>query len=102
MTHTNESPIFPGRFSALYKPGIANLTVAKRYPVKDRAMCTEPRITHYDIGADAYAAEQLILAAHKQYQYTGPKVLVSAGDTELFTRDVLGLDTDTAVQQQAG
>lgn len=33
-----------------------------------------------------------VLKEFERFKYNGPKVLVGAGDSELFTNDVLGLD----------
>ena len=46
----------------------------------------------YPIGYDAYKAEQKILSMYKDFKYEGEAILAT-GNTELFTTDVLGIDT---------
>jgi len=75
----------------LYKIGITNHSVEKRY---------EKEPLHYQIlmertflfGSLAKEEEKNILEKHKRYRYTGDNVL-KTGSTELFTKDVLKLDT---------
>ena len=50
------------------------------------------RLWHFDVGADAASREREVLKEFERFKYNGPKVLVGAGDSELFTNDVLGLD----------
>jgi len=44
------------------------------------------------VGAEAASREREVLKEFERFKYTGPKVLVGAGNSELFTNDVLGLD----------
>lgn len=78
----------------LYKIGITNLTVERRFPNLDLTRIRIIRIWHFEVGGDAAERESAILNQFEKDQYYGPKILVGAGNTELFTRDVLELDTD--------
>ena len=80
------------RVGNLYKPGVTNRTVAKRFP-NDMWQITIVHQWHYAKGADAYKREQNILSLFAEDLYTGPPVLVDNGNTELFTRDILQLET---------
>ncbi len=46
----------------------------------------------YSIGRAAAESETEILSQYAGDKYYGPDILVSAGNTELFTHDILGLD----------
>ena len=76
----------------LYKIGITNLSVDRRFPTVDRERIRVVRLWHFDVGADAASREREVLKEFERFKYNGPKVLVGAGDSELFTNDVLGLD----------
>lgn len=47
----------------------------------------------FEIGKDAYAYEQALLKTYAAYRYHGPAVLSETGIDEIFTCDILGLDT---------
>jgi hypothetical protein len=49
-------------------------------------------IKHFPTGAGAHAVEQEILRQYRADRYHGPDLL-RAGNDELFTQDILGLDT---------
>jgi len=74
-----------------YKIGITNKTVKERYNNTDLANITVLSTWEYEVGADAYNAEQTILELNKKDLYVGTPLL-SDGNTELFTRDVGGFD----------
>jgi hypothetical protein len=44
-------------------------------------------------GRKAFELEQYYLNLFKEHRYQGPPILKSSGNTELFTHDILGLDT---------
>ncbi len=74
-----------------YKIGITNRTVNERY---SNAELERIKIIHewdYVYGAEAKLAEQRILKQFKAYKYTDVPLLV-AGNTELFSIDILQLD----------
>ena len=75
----------------VYKVGVTNKTVHERYKNYDLDMITILKIWEYDIGADAYNAEQSILELNRQHMYVGPPILAN-GNTELFIKDVGELD----------
>ena len=82
----------------LYKIGITNLTVEKRFPRMDLARIRTIQTWEYEYGGDAALSELDILKRFSEQRYLGPDVLVGSGNTELFTTDVLGLDNDPSVQ----
>lgn len=74
---------------ALYKIGITNLTVQERFSMEERKMMEVLSTTEYAVGSDAYKEEQAILNRYSEYAYKGKNILKS-GNTELFTKDILG------------
>ncbi len=74
-----------------YKIGITNRTVQDRFGVRDLKHIEVIQKWHYDLGEDAYLAEQNIIQRFKYAQYIG-KPLLESGNTELFYYDILGLD----------
>ena len=82
----------------LYKIGITNLTVQKRFPNVDLLRIREIKTWSFELGADAARREISILQEYAEDLYTGVDVLVGAGNTELFVRDVLELDTEVGLQ----
>jgi hypothetical protein len=79
----------------LYKIGITNLTVQKRFPTVDLARIRVVKTWPYELGAEAAKREIAVLREFADDLYTGLDVLVGAGNTELFVRDILELDTET-------
>ena len=79
----------------LYKIGITNLTVQKRFPNVDLARIRVVKTWSFEYGGDAAKREIAILQEFSDDLYTGVDVLIGAGNTELFVRDVLELDAET-------
>jgi hypothetical protein len=78
---------------SFYKIGITNLSIEKRYardPIPYKVLMEKTFI----FGDMAKKEEKRILRKHKKYRYKGAPILIN-GNTELFTRDVLNLDTDS-------
>jgi len=75
----------------LYKVGITNLTVSKRFCKEDLAKITVLREIHFDIGRKAYDLERYYLDTFASFKYSGDPVLKSGGNTELFTRNIFGI-----------
>jgi len=75
-----------------YKIGITNLTIEERFRGTDLSRIRIVMIWHFDIGGDAAEREAIILHQFARDRYYGPRLLVGAGNTELFTHDVLDLD----------
>ncbi len=74
-----------------YKIGITNLDVKKRF-TKDELSIIEVLATrYYEVGQDAYDAEQQVLEDYKEFKCIGLNILKS-GNTELFSRDILDID----------
>ena len=49
--------------------------------------------TKYEVGRHALEEERRILHKFKEYRVSEPGFLISGGTTELFTKDVLELDS---------
>jgi len=75
-----------------YKIGITNNTLSIRYTQAELEKITVLKVWEYDIGAHAYEREQEILKEFSEYKYEGVPLLVT-GNTELFNKDVLQLET---------
>lgn len=75
-----------------YKIGITNLSIEKRFPAPDRARIRVVKMWRFAVGRRAEEREAEILFQFSGDRYYGPKLLVGAGNTEIFTHDVLGLD----------
>ena len=78
----------------LYKIGISNFDdLRQRYTTEaERKLLTTLMVWHYEVGADAKATESKILKQFDGDRYRGADILPRGGNTEMFTRDVLGLD----------
>lgn len=85
----------------LYKIGITNLSIIRRFPTQDLARIRIVKLWRFDVGLLAAAREAEILSQFARYRYCGPAILVGAGNTELFTHDVLGLDRKAHEDGQA-
>ena len=83
--------VTPHNADALYKIGITNKTVDDRFSNNDLDKIDVVRTWGFDTGSDARDCEANILAKYVDHKYTGDHVL-NSGNTELFTRDVMGLD----------
>lgn len=77
----------------LYKVGVTNLSVIQRFSLQDRGIFTVLKEYQYASGQECYDTEQLYHRAFKEHQYKGPPVLKSKGNTEIYTIDVLCLDS---------
>jgi len=75
-----------------YKIGITNLTIEERFRGTDLARIRVVKIWQFEVGSDAAKREAEILSEFPRDRYYGPRLLIGAGNTELFTHDVLGLD----------
>ena len=80
----------------LYKIGITNRTVQERFCKEDLENITVLRELHFDSGRKAYELERYYLETFDSLKYQGNHVLKSGGNTELFTRDIFGLDRDAS------
>lgn len=76
-----------------YKIGITNGTIKTRFSRRERDIMEVLKVWHFPLGLDARDKEQEVLQLHKQHKYTGPALLTN-GNTELFSIDVLGLDRE--------
>ena len=83
-------------FDSVYKIGITNSTVEKRFSNADLSLITVIKTWSFEFGYEALFAERHILNKYKEYKYSGENILKS-GNTELFTMDVLDLDNGVCV-----
>ena len=74
-----------------YKIGITNKTVQQRFSTSDLNKITVLQTWEYQDGKEAAAQELKILQDNKFAKYKGSHLL-SSGNTELFSYDVLNLD----------
>ena len=77
----------------LWKVGITSNNIHSRYCVADRRIIVEIKSWQYATREEAEAIEREVLAEFADDVYEGGPVLRSGGDSELFTRDVLKLDS---------
>ena len=77
----------------LWKVGITCNNIRNRYCIADRQLIVEIKSWRYATREEAEAIEREILAEFADDLYKGDPVLRSGGDSELFTRDVLKLDS---------
>ena len=74
----------------LYKIGITNRTVNERFNLTDLSKIEIVKQKLYEVGQDALDWETKLKRMYKEYQYKGPDIL-SSGNTELFTEDIIEL-----------
>lgn len=86
-----------GRSTPLYKIGVTNNTVQQRFKT-DMKYITILHEEYFNLGKAAYTNEQQILKQFEHYKYIGTDVLKS-GNTELFTKDILNMDTTLNTHQ---
>ena len=78
----------------LYKIGITNLSIDQRFPAAGRKRIRVVRLWYFEMGGEAASREREILSEFERFKYKGPRVLVGAGNSELFSIDVLDIDCD--------
>jgi NUMOD4 motif len=81
---------FEYRNQYFYKIGVTNFSIKKRFksePIQYKIINEK----HYLFGFLAHEEEQKMLKKYDKYRYKGKPFLI-AGNTEIFTKDVLGLD----------
>ena len=74
-----------------YKIGITNKSVKERYSKAEIKTFTLLNLSYFEKGFDCRMMESKILKMFKQYKYIGDPLLVK-GNTELFNKDIFGLD----------
>ena len=79
---------------AVYKIGVTNRTVAERFTPADLQKITVLQTRRFKLGKWAKCAESQTLRTFTADRYTGSDLL-SSGNSELFTRDILNLDLET-------
>ena len=84
-------------WGSLYKIGITNRSVSRRFLPHEFQKMTIVHQWQFSVGSDAMRMEAEILRSFKKFRYKGDNVLI-AGNTELFVKDVLGLDPTSPEQ----
>jgi len=74
-----------------YKIGVTNRSVRKRFS-GDLHKIAIVKSWEFSTGEEAYVMEQNIIKTHKLAKYVGEPLLLN-GNTELFNKDILNLDT---------
>lgn len=77
----------------LWKIGVTSNNLDRRYCVSERRLIVEIKTWQYASREEAEAIEREVLTEFANYKYEGDPVLRPGGDSELFTRDVLKLDS---------
>lgn len=77
----------------LWKIGVTSNNLDARYCIADRRAIVKIKSWQYATREEAEAIEREILAEFVDDAYEGCPVLLSGGDSELFTRDVLKMDS---------
>jgi len=72
----------------LYKIGVTNRSVGKRFSVEERAKFNVVKIFDFVNGQKCYDTEQAILSHFKEFRYDGTPLLKS-GNTEIFIKNIL-------------
>ena len=86
---------FESRTHVYWKIGITNNTINERFSAKDLKNIKAIKVWQYARTLNAYKREQSILKKFSEFLYKGKEEPLSrGGNSELFTRDVLGLDKD--------
>jgi predicted nucleic acid-binding Zn-ribbon protein len=80
--------------SPLYKIGVTNRELTKRFPKEDYEKVTVLLEKKFSSGTEAYNQEQGILKEFHDSRINQPGLLKYNGNTELFTEDVLQLDKE--------
>lgn len=75
-----------------YKIGITNNSVSTRFNSEELSTIKIIKEWYFEDGYECYQQEQRILKQYKDFKYQGPSLL-SNGNTELFSKDILMLDT---------
>lgn len=86
---TNERP--------LWKIGVTSSSMEERYCVADRRIIAEIDSWIYETREHAEAFESEVLKEFSADRYRGEPVLLSGGNSELFTRDVLEIDSQSDI-----
>lgn len=76
-----------------WKIGITNKTLKQRFR-EDYKNITVIETWDYEIGQYAWDNEKVIIKENKEFKYKGEPLLNRGGNSELFTKDILGLDPD--------
>ena len=85
-----------------YKIGITNRSVEERFVGRDFARIRIVKTWQFAVGRVAAEREAEILYQYAGERYYGPDILLGAGNTEVFTYDVLALDGSDDQQEVDG
>ena len=76
-----------------YKIGITNYSVEKRFNKDDMDIIKIIKVWKFANGQECYDKEQEIIKEYSEYLYSGDNLLKN-GNSELFSKDILLLDSD--------
>ena len=85
-----ETILYYIKINGLYKIGLTRKSVTSRY-YKELEAGYDIEVVFtitYKNGAEAFKEEQKILKEYSQFRYKGEKMLISGGDSELFTINI--------------
>ena len=86
---TKPAVVYYFKIKNVYKIGITNGTIEKRYNVEDRNNMSELTAKYFETGAAAYEYEQSMLKLFNEYAYRGPTPFTNGTkSTECFTVDI--------------
>jgi hypothetical protein len=77
----------------IYKIGVTNRTVSKRY-VGDMGKIKIIKTWSFEVGSDALSRETEIIKQYRRHRYKGSPVFIKTGTKEMFNHDVLEIDKD--------
>lgn len=78
------------RIGTFFKIGITNRTIEQRFCNDDLNNITILKTINFDRGIDCKQKEKSILTMHENHRYKGGDSILKNGNTELFTKDVMG------------
>lgn len=84
-----------------YKIGITNRSIDERFQGTDLGRIRVVKTWRFAIGHLAAERESEILYQYAGNRYYGPRLLIDAGNAEIFTHDILGLDGGDHVHGQS-
>ena len=84
-----------------YKIGVTNRSIEERFPGTDLTRIRVVKIWRFAVARIAAERESEILSQFAGDRYYGPRLLIGAGNAELFTHDILGLDGGDHVHCQS-
>lgn len=77
------------KIDEVYKIGITNRDLTKRYKAADRKRMSEIQVFQFDLGSDAYNIEQEVIKSNKEFAYKGDTPFIGGTlVSECFYKDI--------------